>query len=184
MSKLELYWQDIPVGEENAVTYEELCLMWGKDRRAVRSILHELSLYDNSDDFVLIRSGHSKGFYKTDDEATLLAYKKECIQKGRSNFAPVRKINRILKGNTEALQGSVFNSLKAVRIAKGLSQAEVCLRLKKYDRSIDTPMLSKMENGAFLPTPYILARLAEIYGVEPFELVMVETSALDVYAQI
>lgn len=183
-SRLEFYYADIPVGEENAVTYDELCQMWGKDKRGVRLILHELSSYDNKDDYVLIRSGHGKGFYKTNDEQTLKAYKKECLQKGRSIFAPIKKINRILKGNAEALQSCVFNNLKAVRIGRNLSQPEVCKRLNERGCPIDVPMLSRMENGAFLPPPYYLAVLAEIYAVEPFELVMIEESALDVYVQI
>lgn len=183
-SKLEYYYKDIPVGEENAVTYDDLCQLWGKGKRDVRRILHELSLYDNKDDYVLIRSGHGKGFYKTNDEETLKAYRNECLQKGRSNFAPVKKINRILKGNAEALQGSVFNNLKAVRTAQGLTQIGVCKLMNERGCSIDVPMLSKMENGAFLPPPYYLAVMADIYAVQPFELVMVEECALDVYVQI
>lgn len=183
-SKLEFFYNDIPIGAENAISYDELCARWKKDKREVRRILHDLSLYDNLDDFVLIRSGQGKGFYKTNDENTLLAYKKECLQKGRSNFAPIKKINRILKGNAQALQESVFNNLKAVRVERGLSQTEVCFRLRQCGIAVDAPALSKLENGAFLPTPYILSKLAEIYGVEPFELVAVETSTLDIYAQI
>lgn len=182
--QLEEYYNDIPIGVENAVTYDDLCLLWGKPKREVRRLLHDLSLYDNKDDFVLIRSGHSKGFYKTNDEATLLSFKNECLQKGRSHFAPIKKINRILKGNAEALQGSVFNNLKAVRVARGMLQPEVCQRMNERGCSIDVPMLSKMENGAFLPSPYYLAVMAEIYAVEPSELVAVETFALDVYAAI
>ena len=178
------YWQQIPVGAENAITYDELCARWGMNKREVRRTLHDLSLWDNGDNYVLIRSGHGKGFYKTDDEAALKAYKRECICKGRSNFAPVRKINRILKGNAEALQGSVFNNLKAVRMSLGMSQPEVVKRMIARDCSFDVPMLSKMENGAFLPTPFQLAALAEIYGVEPCDLVMVEEDALGIYAAV
>lgn len=183
-SKNELYWNDIPIGAENAVDYDTLCAMWNKSERSVRHILHELSLYDNGDDYVLIRSAHGKGFYRTNDETAMLAYKKECLSKGRSNFAPVKKINRILKSNTQALQGSVFNNLKAVRLSRGLSQNEVCLIMRQYDKALDTPMLSKMENGVVMPTPYQLAAFAEIYGVQPHDLVMVEQFALDIYAQI
>jgi hypothetical protein len=181
--QLESYWQDIPIGAENAVTYEELCVIWNKNARAVRKILHDLSIEDNGDDFVLIRSGHGKGFYRTDDEYALNAYRKECLNKGRSNFAPIKKINRILKGNAEALQGSVFNNLKGVRLSKGLKQRTVCLMLTRRGLPIDTPTLSKMENGTFLPPPNYLMAMADIYGVEPCELVMVEDIALGVYAR-
>ena len=183
-SKYEYYWQDIPVGAENAVTYDELGLIWNKSKRAVRAILHDLSAEDNGDNYVLIRSGHGKGFYKTDDEEIITAYKKECLNKGRSNFAPIKKINRIFKGNADALQGSVFNNIKAVRLSKCLSQPQVVKRMNERGCSIDVPMLSKMENGVFLPPPYYLAVMAEIFACEPSELVMVDLSALDIYTAI
>ena len=182
INRLALYWEDIPVGAKNAVTYDDLRLLWGGSKRTVRSILHALSVEDNGDNYVLIRSGRGKGFYKTDDEEAIKAYKKECLNKGRSNFAPVKKINRILKGNTEALQGSVFNNIKAVRVSMGLSQPKVCEQMTARGCSIDVPMLSKMENGLFLPPPYYLAVMAEILACEPYDLVMVEESALDIYA--
>lgn len=183
-SKNEFYWQDIPVGAENAVSYDDLRELWGKDKRTVRDILHELSAEDNGDNYVLIRSGRGKGFYKTDDEEIITAYKKECLNKGRSNFAPIKKINRILKGNADALQSSVFNNIKAVRLSKSMSQPQVCKQMNERGCSIDVPMLSKMENGAFLPPPYYLAVMAEIFACEPSELVMVDLFALDIYTAI
>lgn len=181
--RLESYWDDIPIGGKNAIAYDSLCLRWGKSKREVRRILHELSGFDNGDNFVLIRSGHGKGFYRTDNECALRAYKKECLNKGRSNFAPIKKINRILKGNAEALQGSVFNNLKSVRTSKGITQGTVCRSLTKRGIPLDIPTLSKMENGVFLPLPHYLFAMAEFYGVEPCELVMVEDIALSVYAR-
>lgn len=179
--KNELYYNDIPVGAENAVDYPTLCEKWGKNERTVRAILHELSYYDNGDNYVLIRSASGKGFYKTDDLQAIEAYKKECWNKGRSTFAPLRKINRILKNDTKALQTSIFNNLKAVRLEKGLSQPAVVKAMKEYDAAVDVPMLSRMENGAILPTPYQLAKFAEIYGVQPCDLVAIEESALDIF---
>lgn len=63
-------------------------------------ILQELSKYDNGDDYILIRSAHNGGgFYRTiakvDIEA-IEAFKRECLHKGRSLFAPIKKINRVL----------------------------------------------------------------------------------------
>jgi hypothetical protein len=181
---LELYWSEIPTGKENAVDYPTLCAKWRKRERTVREILHDLSLYDNGDDFVLIRSGQTKGFYKTDDKEEIAAFRRECLNKGRSVFAPVRKCNRILRADAEALQTSVFNNLKAVRVSLGMTQPEVVKQMKARDCHFDVPMLSKMESGAFLPTPYQLAALAQIYAVEPCDLVMVEETALGVYSAI
>ena len=164
-----VFWRDIPVGRENAITYDELCKRWNCDRRTARARLHELSLYDNGDNYILIRSGGCKGFYKTDDEAEILAYKRECLNKGRSVFAPVKKINRVINANTE--QYDLYNNLRVVRESKGLKQSDVCKQMKKHDKAFDKSLLSKMENGVCLPTPCQAAKLAEIYGVEPSELI-------------
>lgn len=166
----ERYWQDVPVGKENAKTYDELCCMWEKDKRTVRSILHELSRYDSGDDYILIRSSNGKGFYKTDDVAEIEAYKKECLSRGRNVFAPIKKINRVLntRGN---VQFSFGNNLRVIREGAGMKQSKVCEQIKKYDSSFNVPMLSKMENGCVLPTPYQRFLLAQIYGCEPSDLV-------------
>ena len=167
----EKLWNDIPVGKENAVTYAELCELWQCTERAARDRLHDLSLYDNGDNYILIRSSKCKGFYKTDAEDEIKLYKKECLNKGRSIFAPVKKINRVLNANTE--QFSFENNLRVIRESKGLKQGEVCKLIWKqtHDRTLDKPLLSKIENGVVLPTPQYVALLAEIYGVEPCELI-------------
>lgn len=171
ISELDTFWEDIPVGKENAITYAELCELWHCTERAARGILHELSSYDNGDDYILIRSSSCKGFYKTDNPEEMQAYKKECLNKGRSIFAPVKKINRVLNANVE--QYSLTNNLRVIRESRGLKQGEVCKLLKQLTREkvIDKPLLSKMENGVILPTPKHVAILAQIYGVEPFELI-------------
>lgn len=92
----ETYWKQIPIGKENALDYSMLCEMWDCSERVARSILHELSRYDNGDSYILIRSSKSKGFYRTDDTDEIEKYRKECLNKGRSTFAPVRKCNRVL----------------------------------------------------------------------------------------
>ena len=169
---LEIFWSEIPVGRANAVTYTELCAWWGKDERSVRSILHELSSFDNGDNYILIRSGKAKGFYKTDDSAEIEAYKTECLNKGRSVFAPVKKINRVLRVNRE--QFSIENNLRVMREGLELKQKYVCAKMKKIDSHFDEAMLSKMENGRCLPTPIQLAALAEIYRCAPHDLINTE----------
>lgn len=164
----EIYWNDIPVGKANAITYDELRTAWECTERTARAILHELSVYDNGDNYILIRSGGCKGFYKTDDEAEIQAYKRECLNKGRSVFAPVKKINRVLSENIE--QYSMINNLRVIRESKGLKQCQVCDIMKQHDKSFDKSLLSKMENGVCLPTYYQLSKLAQIYAVQPFEL--------------
>lgn len=165
---LEGFWNDLPTGKEKAVTYNDLCWMWNTDKRQVRRILHELSTLDNGDDFVLIRSGKSRGFYKTDNREEIEAYRKECLNKGKSVFAPVKKCNRILGEGGGQIE--LFNNLRAVRESVGMKQKEVCEKMKAHDTAFDVSLLSKMENGVCLPTPFQVIKLAEIYGVEPSEL--------------
>ena len=164
---LAMYWNAIPVGRENALTYTDLRIRWNVTERRARSILHDLSLYDSGDDFILIRSSKNKGFYRTDDEDEMQAYKRECLAKGRSIFAPIKKINRVLNAN--ATQYSFTNNLRVVRERCGLTQTEVCHRINEI--GFDKFLLSKIENGICLPTDYQLHRLAQIYGVRAHELI-------------
>ena len=96
MSDLEYYWECLPIGRENAITYQELCAKWNCCERKVRSILHELSYNDNGDDLILIRSSRGKGFYRTNNVADIESYRKECTNRARRTFAPLRKIRRVL----------------------------------------------------------------------------------------
>lgn len=167
--RLELFWDEIPVGKENAVDYDELSQRWNKSEREVRRILHFLSLLDNGDDFILIRSAKNKGFFKTTDKDEIEAYKKECLQKGRSVFAPIKKINRVMSNNAE--QFNFENNLRTYREMTGLPQKAVCEYMQKFDEAVDPPLLSKFENGACLPTPFQLSKLAALYGVQAQELI-------------
>lgn len=169
---LETYWNDLPAGRENAATYAELCALWEKDERSVRALLHDLSAFDNGDDFILIRSGKSKGFYKTDDAEEILAYKAECLNKGRSVFAPITKINRVLRVNKQ--QYSFLNNLRVIREERGITQSAVCEAMQFLDPHFDKPMLSKMENNYCLPTPQQLDALSKIYGCAPGDLIDTE----------
>lgn len=166
---LELYWNTIPVGIDNALDYGTLCLMWSVKNRTARCILHDLSSYDNGDNYILIRSGKTKGFYKTDDADEIAAYRKECLNKGRSIFAPVKKCNRILRADGEQYQ--IFNNLRVTRESKNMKQKDVCRRMRQAGIMIDESLLSKMENGVCLPTPAQLSTMARIYCVESTELI-------------
>lgn len=100
-----IYWDSLPFGKENAVTYPQLCSMWNCNARKVRAILHELSLYDNGDNYILIRSSKGKGFYKTDEEDEIRRYKSECLNKSLSILVATNKINRILSAKNREQKG-------------------------------------------------------------------------------
>jgi len=171
--KLELYWSEIPVGKANAVSYSELMVMWDKKERDVRMILHALSAFDNGDDYILIRSAKNRGgFYRTDNPDDIKAYREECLAKGRSTFAPVKKINRVL--NKNETQFHMANNLRVMREAAGMKQAEVCAAMREIDESFDVPLLSKMENDICIPTLIQCRKLAEIYGCSTADLLNFE----------
>lgn len=174
---LNKYWEALPIGKENAATYPKLCEKWQMSERRARSILHALSLYDSGDNYILIRSSSGKGFFRTDDIETIKAYKKECTKKAKSNFAPLKKINRVLAG-AEDLQIDFLNNMKHARELKGMTQQEVVDLIQKHDKTVNAALLSKFENSVCLPTPYQLLLFARIYGVKPFELVDYESYLL------
>lgn len=127
------------------------------------------SRFDNGDNYILVRSSSGKGFYRTDDAGTIKAYRQECLNKGKSIFAPIKKIDRVLNANTD--QFTFVNNLRIEREAKGMTQTQVCDAMKKFDYQIDKALLSRMENNICLPTPFQLKALAEIYGCNMNDLV-------------
>lgn len=179
----EEYWDTIPIGQENAIDYDELCLMWRVSARNARKILQELGKFDNGDNYILIRSGMDKGFYRTDEMETIKRFKKECLNKGRSIFAPIKKINRVLQ-TKEDMQFDICNNLRIVRISKNIKQTEVVKYVQKYDKRFDVSLLSKMENDLIIPHPLHLRCLAEFYGCEPCELVCMDLYTADLYRAI
>ncbi len=167
--KLEFYWSCLPIGKRNAISYSELADLWSCSYRKVRSILHELSSLDNGDDYVLIRSSKNKGFYLTDNTEEIEQYRRECMNRARHTFAPLKKITRVQKDSNG--QKSLFDSpLKQLRIAKGLSQIEVCEFLKSKGENIDPPLLSKFENTVCSPTISQTMLLAVLYEANPTDL--------------
>lgn len=104
MRELQRYWDSIPVGYLNRKTYAQLSDEWGVSRRYVRLILHRLSEADNGDGFVLVRSAHSKGFYKTDDRSEIERYGREVTARATSHFAPLKKVRRVLGENESQLR--------------------------------------------------------------------------------
>lgn len=179
----EKFWCSIPVGKENAIEYDELCARWQVTDRLARKILQELGKFDNGDNYILIRSGTGKGFYRTDETETIKRYKKECLNKGRSMFAPIKKMNRVIQSQ-EDMQFSICNNLRDVRLSKGIKQTAVVKYVRKYDRHFDVSLLSKMENGLVIPTPMQLHLLSNFYGCEPCELVCMDLSTADIYGAI
>ena len=167
MTDIDYFWNSIPTRKEDAVTYPVLTQMWNMDERRVRRILHRLSCGDNGDDYVLIRSANGKGFYRTDDKLTIERYRRECLAKGRSLFAPVTKCNRLLN---ESAQLEVWNNLKVARLSKNMKQSEVCDRIREDIPYFNEALLSRFENGVCIPTPEQVNALSAVYGLPASEV--------------
>lgn len=182
MRNLVKYWDVLPVGKENAIPYKALQYKWGVSKRNVRKILELLSSFDNGDNYILIRNSRGAGFYLTDDPDDIQAYKRECSSRAKKIYAPLKKINRVLKDITpEYINYSFENNLKLMRKERGLMQIEVCEAMRRYEPMFDVSALSRFENGWALPTPTQLRMLAGIYGCEPHELVAMQKDASDLY---
>lgn len=175
---IDWYWASIPIGVQHAVSYDDLEDMWRMSKREVRKTLADLSRLDNGDNHILIRSSKGKGFYRSDDPEEIADYKRECRSRALNTFAPLKKINRVLRIlDAESVNCSLFNNLQGMRQARGLSQAAVIMRLRARGYEIDVSLLSKIENGYVLPTPALLSALADIFDCEACELVAMERHA-------
>lgn len=97
-AKLYKYWDDIPTDDAGNVPadYSTLCFLWKCDRRTVRGILAELSDFDNGDGFILIRSSHNVGFFKTQNREKIAAYRREVYARAMNTLKPLKKIKRVL----------------------------------------------------------------------------------------
>lgn len=97
------YYDDIPVGAENAISRAELAKMWGVDQRTVRSIVHNLRAEDNGDEFVIVSSSNGRtGYFKTDDPHLIHRFMRETKSRAINTFAPLKKARRVLEGRSLA----------------------------------------------------------------------------------
>ena len=161
------YYDDIPVGKENAITKYRLSVLWHLDERTVRRIIQELRAADFGDNYVIVSSSGGRGYYKTDNLEEIEAFKREVTNRAKHTFLPLKKVNRILHS---AGQVELVNNMQAIRKAKGISNAQAVNYVRQYDPYFDKSVLSKIENGRCGATNQQLAALSELYGSSPEEL--------------
>ena len=160
------HYESIPIGKENAILRETLCVLWGKKPRSVRRIIEQLRSQDNGDDYVIVSTAHSAGYYRSNERDDIRAFKEEVTRRGKHTFRPLRKVNRILGIHEQ--QVSTVNQLKMVRLESKIKAEEVTLELKKIDPRFDGSLLSKIENGLCMPTPQQLQAMSRLYD-RPFD---------------
>lgn len=162
---MEKYYNDIPIGKQNAVTKEFLSAKWGLTERGVRKAIQEMRMADFGDDYIIISLSTGKGYYKSNDLAEIKAFKKEVTNRGRHTFLPLMKVNRIL-----AAEIAPVNRFQEARKAKGISNKQAVDYVRKHDPNFDKSTLSKIENGRCGATNLQLALLAELYESTPEHL--------------
>ena len=92
--RLRQRWLDIPIGCDNSITYKELEHKWGMSARSVRREMHELSRVDFGDSFILIRSSHNKGFYRSSNPLEIRQYAAEITSRAKECLEPLAVINK------------------------------------------------------------------------------------------
>lgn len=156
------HYESIPIGKENAVLRNHLCVLWNMDAREVRRKVAKLRSQDNGDDFVIVSTSNQAGYYRSDNRSDIENFKQEVSRRARHTFIPLKKVNRIL--GTHQNQVSMTNTLKMARIEANLKGSDVINELKKIDRRFDKSLLSKIENGLCLPTADQVRVLTKLYN--------------------
>lgn len=171
------YYNDIPIGKENAIDKETLARKWGGvSEREVRRIISELRAIDNGDDYIIVSFSCGKGFYRTDKYEEIERYRTETIKRARNTFIPLKKINRVLseKEADNQLEMLCINNLKTARIAAGLTAKEVIAEIQRSDPSFNKITMSMIENNKCFPTALQLSIMSRLYKQTTAELAGVE----------
>ncbi|XCH78881.1 MAG: hypothetical protein WHF31_15365 [Candidatus Dehalobacter alkaniphilus] len=156
------HYESIPIGKENAISKNDLMILWKMKERGVREMVEKLRSQDNGDDMVIISTSKQSGYYRTDNRQEIRQFKAETSKRAKHTFRPLRKVNRILGADEE--QVSFTNNLKIARMQCGLKGDDVIVQLRKLDSRFDKSLLSKIENGLCMPTPEQLSIMSKLYG--------------------
>lgn len=156
------YYETIPIGKNNPILRNQLCILWNMCDRQVRNKVAKLRSQDNGDDFVIVSTSDNAGYYRSDDRLDINKFKQQTLKRGKKTFLPLKKVNRIL--GTHENQSSISNALRIARIESNLKGSEVIQELRKLDKRFDKSLLSKLENGLCLPTSSQAEALSKLYN--------------------
>lgn len=92
---MEMLYDAIPVGKENAISKRKLCEIFNLDERIVRKYIAELRNQDNGDNYIIISSSHRRGYYKTDKLDEIEQFEKEVLNRGKHTFYPLVKVRKV-----------------------------------------------------------------------------------------
>ena len=165
----DFYYTSIPIGKENAISRKELCNLWGMNDRNVREKIVTLRGIDNGDDYVIVSTSQSSGYFRSSDREDIARFKAETLKRGKRTFMPLRKVSRILAINDDQVRFD--NRLKMIRKEKGIIAIDVIREMKSIDFRFDGSILSKIEAGLVMPTPQQLRAFSKLYERSVEELV-------------
>lgn len=90
-------YNDIPIGADNAISRAELSQKWECSDRMVRNTIAKLRAQDNGDDLIIVSHSTKKGYYRTNDIATIEWFVREQSKRARNTFLPLKKARRVLR---------------------------------------------------------------------------------------
>lgn len=94
---VEILYNDIPIGRENAVTKQQLAIKWGINERRVRETIARLRLIDFQDNFVIVSFSDSKGYFKTNNIYEIKHFIAETENRAREIRKPLKRAYEVLK---------------------------------------------------------------------------------------
>lgn len=172
---LERYWNDIPIGVENAVSRAELMRKWGMTDRGVRRIICELRNDERFGDAVICSSSNrNEGYYKSTEPAHISQFIRETRNRAINTLKPAKNAARVLRilqaGNDQGTQGNLLCSLQDLRKAAGFSQQDFVEAMRRRGGDFNRVVLSAIENGAVIMTDEQTQYAAEILHCDPGDI--------------
>lgn len=92
------FYEDIPIGRENAVSRAVLANKWRMDDRAVRRRIANLRAFDNGDEYIIVShsNGGVRGYFRTKNAEEIKHFYNETKKRAINTFKPLKKMRRVL----------------------------------------------------------------------------------------
>ena len=88
---------DIPIGRENAIPWQELALKWNTDQRGVRLIIAELRASKSGDGYAILSTTRGRGYWRSDNSEEIDGFVAEIEAMSRHLHLATKDAKRILK---------------------------------------------------------------------------------------
>lgn len=88
--------EHIPIGRENAITSEELALMWGIPEREVRRVIAKMRITPTDDPCAILSEDGYPGFWRSNIRLELESMVKRSIAKANNTYMSSADARRVL----------------------------------------------------------------------------------------